>query len=167
MQGGGIVRFFHRKHECYIVAEGSFAGRFATLKTIEELVKKREKYTSSLAIPETDKTHRMSTENNVEDPSESHPITLGPHSQVVEVEVHDVGGDTDDTPFQNVPVPSYSIDRSFSREDSLNFGVASRQAALSEVDSCSVTNLLDKDLSPDTCIVTHDGKHMTYLCKCM
>lgn len=30
MQGGGIVRFFHHTHECYIVAKGSFAGKFAS-----------------------------------------------------------------------------------------------------------------------------------------
>ena len=29
IQGGDTVRLYHRKHNCYIVAEGCFAGRFA------------------------------------------------------------------------------------------------------------------------------------------
>jgi len=31
VQAGGTVRLYHRKRSCYVVAEGSFAGRFAKL----------------------------------------------------------------------------------------------------------------------------------------
>ena len=30
------MRFFHRKHQCYIVGEGSFAGRYASLPDISD-----------------------------------------------------------------------------------------------------------------------------------
>ena len=36
MQASGIVRFFHRKHHCYVVAKGSFAGRYACLPEIDD-----------------------------------------------------------------------------------------------------------------------------------
>lgn len=41
MQGGGVVRLFHRENECYVSAEGSFAenevvedGSFSNSHTI-------------------------------------------------------------------------------------------------------------------------------------
>ena len=36
VQAGGTVRFYHRKRNCYVVAEGSFAGRFAKLSGHED-----------------------------------------------------------------------------------------------------------------------------------
>ena len=36
MQASGIVRFFHRKHHCYVVAKGSFAGKYACLPEIDD-----------------------------------------------------------------------------------------------------------------------------------
>ena len=32
MQGGGVVRLFHREKECYISAEGSFAENQAVVE---------------------------------------------------------------------------------------------------------------------------------------
>ena len=31
LQAYGVVRFFHRKHQCYIVGEGTFVGRYGSL----------------------------------------------------------------------------------------------------------------------------------------
>lgn len=36
LQGNGILRFFHRKHQCYVVGEGSFAGYFGFLPEVDE-----------------------------------------------------------------------------------------------------------------------------------
>ncbi len=36
VQGSGIVRFFHRKHQCYVVGEGSFAGKYSSLPDLED-----------------------------------------------------------------------------------------------------------------------------------
>ena len=35
-QASGAVRFFHRKHECYIIGEGSFVGRYGKLPDLSE-----------------------------------------------------------------------------------------------------------------------------------
>ena len=32
MQGGGVVRLFHREKECYVSAEGSFAENQAVIE---------------------------------------------------------------------------------------------------------------------------------------
>ena len=163
MQGGGIVRFFHRKHECYIVAEGSFAGRFATLDSIPELVVSREANETSL-----DPSNTNSANINTRSEEELR-TTLGAHSQVVEVEVHDRGDNAEDEPLQSAPIPSssmHNIDRSFSLEDSLSLGVTNRVNTLSDIDSCSAEYMepfLDGDTSPDENVVTYDGKCMNKL----
>ncbi len=36
MQASGVVRFFHGKHQCYVVGKGSFAGRFGCLPDIDD-----------------------------------------------------------------------------------------------------------------------------------
>ena len=35
-QASGAVRFFHSKHECYIIGEGSFVGRYGKLPDLSE-----------------------------------------------------------------------------------------------------------------------------------
>ncbi len=36
VQASGVVRFFHGKHQCYVVGKGSFAGRFGCLPDIDD-----------------------------------------------------------------------------------------------------------------------------------
>ena len=42
MQASGIVRFFHRKHQCCIVGEGSFAGRYASIAALADIPDAKE-----------------------------------------------------------------------------------------------------------------------------
>lgn len=45
MQGNGVVRFFHRKHKCYITGEGSFIGKYSHLTDVEESQNERGEHT--------------------------------------------------------------------------------------------------------------------------
>ena len=36
IKASGIVRFFHRKHQCYIEGEGSFAGKYGELPKLDD-----------------------------------------------------------------------------------------------------------------------------------
>ena len=109
LQGGGIVRFFHRTHECYIVAEGSFAGTFASREAIGSLVVKNQGESSSSIVREDSKTEFSSDAAHQEPPFDEQSVSqhkmLGPHTQQVKVEVHE-SSDQQDSEVECAPLSS-------------------------------------------------------------
>ena len=56
IQGGGTVRLYHKRHQSYVVAEGSFAGIFASLEEIKRVHRMHPDYRISTAHRSVDET---------------------------------------------------------------------------------------------------------------
>lgn len=155
LQGGGTVRFFHRTHECYIVAEGSFAGRFASIKVIEGLKTKShdERGESSPSITKDVQTEFSGDATYQDSPAFQH--MLGSHVQQVEVEVYE-SSDRGDSVLECAPlssIRSHRLNRTeniFSPESSLK--VTDQAATMQK----SLT--LDLTDGENQHVVTNDGK---------
>ena len=155
MQGGGTVRFFHRTHECYIVAEGSFAGRFASEEVIRDLMESHIQELEPESTPQGTGTVLGSNVSYLDTPYEEQSLhTLGGCDQKVHVEVHDEDRET----FKHPPLSSIrgaSMNRAgtyFSVESSL--GVADRATLLQKLSSFN----LELESDEDHKVVTDDGK---------
>ena len=142
LQGGGTVRFFHRTHECYIVAEGSFAGRFASIEAIESVMVKNYNErgrTSSSSIREDTKISDVSYQKRPfdEQPVSQHKM-LGIHTQKVEVEVHE-SSDQQDSEVESAllsSIRSLKLNRAesvFSPESSYTVAVTDQAATLQKL----------------------------------
>ena len=164
-----MVRFFHRKHECYIVAEGSFAGESATLEATKDLVKSRKSVQDFLPVTVSIGSrpkHRMSYLDPSPD-EEQYPKTLGPYSQVVHVEVHE---DSDDAANEHLQQgythePTLGrrsrISRSSSCFDRASLGIAEAEQwnQLRRVASESrYLDCLEQLETVDSKVVINDGK---------
>ena len=163
LQGGGIVRFFHRTHECYIVAEGSFAGSFSSVEAIKDLVESRSHKVDP--EPESSLFMRADTESEfsidtayLDTPlDEQCPSILDSHIQQVEVEIHE-STDRGDSELQCPPlssIRSYKLNRAgsvFSSHSSVR--VTDRLATLQKISSLT----LDLTDGQDQQIVTDDGE---------
>ena len=153
LQGGGIVRFFHRTHECYIVAEGSFAGRFASIETIESIVQKRKESPRSIR-------NDIQTEFSVDLSHQDTPL-LGSHTQLVEAEVYESSDQGDSMVKSALPsIHSHELKRAkrmYSREGSLELY---DQATSDHAGTIQRSPSLDVDLSDEEYqhVVTNDGK---------
>ena len=172
-QGGGVVRFFHRKHECYIVAEGSFAGKSATLEATEDLVKrrlyvqKREPSTSA----ESGSRNRMSDldPSALEEQGPDHGRFGGAYPVVVHVEVHEDADDILSTIQQSHAYPRVESPRSrLSRSSSCTVGALDTELPipLRKAASCDVEHTESDDFQvvKDNKVVTNDGKLILVPC---
>ena len=175
IQGGGIVRFFHRTHECYIVAEGSFAGKFASKQAIADLV---ESHSHIPPGPESSLTLRGDTETefstdtaylDTPTPTDENPpnvLGFGSHIQQVEVEVHvsSDGGDSELECPQLSSIRSYKLNKAgsiFSPESSLK--VIDRAATLRKISSLT----MDLTDGQHQHVVTENGEWPLCLCNCL
>ena len=167
MQGGGIVRFFHRTHECYIIAEGSFAGRFASIEAINDLaVKNCEREELSSSICQTEFNGEAAYHNM---PLDEPPVSqhmLGSHIQQVEIEVHE-SSDQGDSELKYAPssIRSHELNKAESAtlsspESSLKVSdqmAISDQAGITQRSPSHKLNveLIDGEYKH---VVTNDGK---------
>ena len=157
LQGGGIIRLFHRTHECYIVAEGSFAGRFASIETnlVQNCHERRGLSPSISRDIQTEFSGDVSYQDMPHDER-----MLGSHIQQVEVEVYDhESSDRGDSELKYTlsSIRSDRLNRSksvFSPEGSLKVSdqAVSYEAATIQKSS-SIT--VDEDYQH---VVTNDGK---------
>ena len=163
------MRFFHRKHECYIVAAGSFAGKFASLEVIRDqmriLSSKRRRRSSD---------HEMSLHSDnvdsVDTPLETQIQTV--HQQTVLVEVHNQ--DLDETEHSQPDVAvhpgiEHEMDtskmvRGISFEGTLNDGVTHHSStALDRLASDNLNSLSNID-NERAHVVSCDGENISYYC---
>jgi hypothetical protein len=158
-QGGGIVRFFHRTHECYIVSEGSFAGRFASIEAIKDLAVKnrgeREELSSSISQTEFSNGAAYQDVPLDEQPVSQHNM-LGSYTQQVEVEVHE-RSDQGDSELKCVlsSIRSHEHNKTASVSSPECSLKVSDQAAISDQASIQKSSSCNVDL---TDVVTNDGK---------
>ena len=161
LQGGGTVRFFHRTHECYIVAEGSFAGRFTSIEVIKDLTTKNpdESGGSSPSIAKDVQTEFSSDATYQDSPLDEQPVfqhnMLGSHVQQVEVEVYE-SSNRGDSVLESAPLSSIHsqiLNRTetvFSPESSLK--VTDQAATMQKSFTLDLTD------GENQHVVTNDGK---------
>ena len=159
LQGGGIVRFFHRTHECYILAEGSFAGRFASREAIKDLAAKShgERKELSLSIRQTEFSGAAAYQDV---PLDEQPVSqhmLGSHTQKVEVEVHE-SSDQGDSELKCAlsSIRSHELDKAASVSSPECSLKVSDQVAIS--DQAAITQKSPSCNVDLTDVVTNDGK---------
>ena len=167
-----MVRFFHRKHECYIVAEGSFAGKSATLEATEDLVKRRL-YVKKRE-PSTSAEFGSRNQMSDLDPSaleEQGPDHGGAYPVVVHVEVHEDADDILSTIQQSHAYPCVESPRSrLSRSSSCTVGALNTELSIPLRKAASVSCDVDHTESDDfhvvkdNIVVTNDGKLILVPC---
>ena len=160
-----MVRFFHRKHECYIVAEGSFAGKAATLEATEDLVRRRMLVQD--AGPSTTSARIVDTglvPNSGMDPSPLEEQSSDMYKEVVHIEVYEDTANSHKQVQQSytrspLESPSSSLSRSSS---CLYFDVSSdvdmpELPALPSKVATESRRVNDPEVVKDNKVVTNDG----------
>ena len=131
MQASGIVRFFHRKHHCYVVAKGSFAGRYACLPEIDDWGNSIDGQPSTLSSLEST-LRRASSKSS-----------------------HGIAADVEPTSVTDSPSPP---DLSSSLNLQEHFGTLRRRSASFHSNSQKVRETEFRFSSLDDKVVSEDGK---------
>ena len=161
-----MVRFFHRKHECYIVAEGSFAGKAATLEATEDLVRRRMLVQD--AGPSTTSARIVDTglvPNGGMDPSPLEEQSSDTYKEVVHIEVYEDTANSHKQMQQQsyARSPLESPSSSLSRSSSCLYFDVSSDVDVPELPAppCKVATesrrVNDLDVVKDNKVVTNDG----------
>lgn len=146
VQGTSILRFFHHKHQCYIVAEGSFAGKYGTLpdlsdtesSTLSQSALNLDSALKKTALPKP--KLKSWVQRSFEVQAEVHPSRIGFASS------------------KSLSLPSgNSSEQTHSRDDGDISSEASMEPRHEAYQSCQSLLSLHSTLDEDE-VVIHDGK---------
>ena len=158
------MRFFHRTHECYVVAEGSFAGRFASIEAISDLADYHIDFGQQSGQSDSE-TGDVTSEYDDTQFHEQPRHTLCSHTQQVEVEIHEssdrVDSEHECVPTSSICSSSYKLGKAESifGTDQSSLKVSDQVATMKKIPSISL-DLADEGYQQ---IVTDNSKQCYYV----